>query len=332
MTETRLRTWTHSVGYSLATVFIFALALQNLRYGFYPLFYLAAGLAALTAAGLIYTIVSRKYQLAAAGHLLILTGLNGALLAAMFVTSTAGISHWIMPLLLLNLLILPLRYGLMLSLLLLAPTAALLFLRLPTADALTITTGAFILLAVAVLYVWHYDHMAQSAEDLAIIDPGTGAHNGRFLDEALHKEISRAITIGHRFSVIHLAIDHASEATDLHGTASMQALRRDITRHLFGVIRAGDTVYTLDNSEFFLILPFTAEEGVRVIAERIRRTISESHWPVTGKVTVSLGCTTRVNSDTLADSLRTRAGTAMHKARKRGGDCVWFSPVKSSQP
>ncbi|MDR9425841.1 MAG: GGDEF domain-containing protein, partial [Marinobacter sp.] len=41
MTETRLRTWTHATGYTLAAVFIAALAQQNLRYGFYTLFYLA---------------------------------------------------------------------------------------------------------------------------------------------------------------------------------------------------------------------------------------------------------------------------------------------------
>ena len=45
---------------------------------------------------------------------------------------------------------------------------------------------------------------------------------------------------------------------------------RELTEHLFGVIRAGDTLYTLKDSEFFLILPFTPEEGVRVIADTTR--------------------------------------------------------------
>jgi two-component system cell cycle response regulator len=99
-----------------------------------------------------------------------------------------------------------------------------------------------------------------------------------------------------------------------------------MTQHLFGVIRAGDTLYTLNDSEFFLILPFTPEEGVRVIAERIRRTISENHWPVIGKATVSLGCTTRGSSDTRTDTLRKRAHQAMLEARRRGADSAWFSP------
>ncbi|WP_100640121.1 GGDEF domain-containing protein [Marinobacter salexigens] len=326
MTETRLRTWTHSFGYSLATLFIFMLALQNLRYGFYELFYLASGMAALTLGGVAYTFLSRRRQLSAPGHLIILAGLNSGLLAAVLTMDSTSITHWAMPLLLLNLLILPLRHALMLSLLLLTPMAILLFVKQPPADALTAISGLFIVLTVAALYIWQYDHMAQSAEDLAITDPVTGAHNARFLDETLQKEISRSIATGHCLSVINLAIDHADEATELHGESGMQAMFYDMTQHLFGVIRAGDTLYTLNDSEFFLILPFTPEEGVRVISERIRRTISENHWPVTGKATVSLGCTTRGNNDTRTDTLRKRAHQAMLEARRRGADTAWFSP------
>ncbi|MCM0611068.1 GGDEF domain-containing protein [Marinobacter sediminum] len=326
MTETRLRTWTHSIGYALATLFIFILAMQNLRYGFYELFYLAAGMAALTLAGTAYTFICRRHQLSAPGHLVILTGLNSGLLAAMATLDSPGINHWAMPLLVLNLLILPLRQGVTLSLLLLVPASILLLIREPSADALTIIAGLFILLTAASLYIWHYDHMAQSAEDLAITDPVTGAHNARFLDETLQKEISRAIATGHMLSVINLSIDYASEVEDLHGKEGIHKLFRHMTEHLFGVIRAGDTLYTLNNSEFFLILPFTPEEGVRVIAERIRRTIAEREWPVVGKATVSLGCTTRENGDTRTDGLRKRAHQAMEEAHRRGADSIWFSP------
>lgn len=326
MTETRLRTYTHLAGYCLATLFIASLAFQNLRYGFYSLFYLAAGMALLTLAGAGYTFVCRRHQLSAPGHLAILTALNCGLIAAMYTMNTPGISHWSMPLILLNLLILPLRQGLILSLLLFVALAAFLLFRQPLQETVTVMTGALALITIGALYIWHYNHMAQSAEDLAITDPVTGAHNARFLDETLQKEISRAIATGHSLSVATLAIDYADEAEDLHGKAGMQTLFRDVTQHLFGVIRAGDTLYTLNESEFFLILPFTPEEGVRVIAERIRRTIAEHNWAVVGKATVSLGCTTRGSGDTRTDTLRKRASLALEEARKRGADSIWFLP------
>ncbi len=326
MTETRLRTWTHAFGYGLACVFIFTLAMQNLRYGFYELFYLAAGMAVLTFAGAVYTVICRRHQLSAPGHLIILAGLNSGLLAALLSMEAPGISHWAMPLVVLNLLILPLRQGLALSLLLLVPMSVVLLFDRAPAEALTVISGLFLLLAVASLYIWHYGHMAQSAEDLAITDPVTGAHNARFLDETLQKEISRAIATGHCLSVINLRIDYADDISDLHGRDQAQVLLRNMTEHLFGVIRAGDTLYTLKDAEFFLILPFTPEEGLRVIAERIRRTIAEHQWPVVGRVTVSLGCTTRGSGDTRTDTLRKRAHQAMEEARRRGADSVWFSP------
>jgi diguanylate cyclase (GGDEF)-like protein len=167
--------------------------------------------------------------------------------------------------------------------------------------------------------------MAQSAEDLAITDPVTGAHNARFLDETLHKEISRAIATGHPLSVVLISVDYLDELEDLHGRERLRELSRQLTAHLFDVIRAGDTLYTLDKGEFFLILPFTPEDGVRVIAERVRRSISEHTWPVVGKVTVCVGCTTRVPGDTRPDSLRGRTRTALEAARKRGPDSLWFS-------
>ena len=282
-------------------------------------------MALLTVAGAGYTFICRRRQLSAPGHLLILTALNSGLVAAMFALDPPGISHWVMPLVVLNLLILPLRQGLILSLLLLVALALFLLLSSPLMYAITISAGVFALVAVAALYIWHYDHMAQSAEDLAITDPVTGAHNARFLDETLQKEISRAIVMSHSLSVISLAIDYAEEAEDLHGQAGMQRLLRDLTQHLFDVIRAGDTLYTLEDGEFFLILPFTPEEGVRVIAERIRRTIAEQNWPLAGKVTVSLGCTTRASTDIRTADLRKRVRHALEEARKRGADSVWYS-------
>ena len=326
MTETRLRTWSHSAAYSLTALVISVLALQNLRYGFYQLFYLALAMTALLLAGLVYTYFCRRHQLSAPGHLIILAGLNSGLVAAVLTMNAPGISHWAMPLLVLNLLILPLRQGLALCALLLLPVIAATWLGNPVTDAVITSAGLLLLAAVTALYVWHYDHMTQSAQDLAITDPITGAHNARFLDENLQKEISRAIATGHPLSVISLSLDHHDQIRDLHGKRGLNRLLSQITRQLFETIRAGDSLYSLQDSEFFLILPFTPEEGLRVIAERIRRTIAERDWPETGKVSVSLGCTTRGNGDTSTELLRQRATNAMLEARKHGADSAWFTP------
>ncbi|HLV76683.1 MAG TPA: GGDEF domain-containing protein [Marinobacter sp.] len=329
MTETRLRTWSHSASYGLALLVLAALAMQNLRYGFYPLFYLALAMTALLLAGLVYTYLCRRHQLSAPGHFFIMAGLNSGLMAAVLTIDAPGLSHWAMPLLVLNVLILPLRQGLALSTLLLLPVVVITWVELSAPDALIVTVGLFALASVSALYVWHYDHISQSAQDLAIIDPVTGAHNARFLDETLQKEISRAIATGHPLSVISLSLDHSAQIRELHGRGGLNRLLGQIARKLFDTIRAGDSLYGIGNAEFFLILPFTPEEGLRVIAERIRRTISEQEWPEIGKVSVSLGCTTRGTGDTSTQVLRQRATAAMLEARQRGADSAWFSPGES---
>lgn len=331
MTETRLRSWTHAFGYGLAALFTAGLALQNLRYGFYQLFYLALAMSALLLGGLVYTFICRRHQLSAPGHLTILAGLNSGLVAAVLALDAPGISHWAMPLIALNFLILPLRQGLTLSLILLLPVLAVTWLTQPLGDALLTSIGLVALLTVTAFCVWHYDHMTQSAQDLAITDPVTGAYNARFLDEALQKEISRAIATGHPLSAISLSIDHTDEIDKLHGEAGLQSLVQNICRTLFDVVRAGDSIYRVNSSEFFLILPFTPEDGVRVIAERVRRTLSEHEWPGIGKISVSLGCTTRGSGDTGNSDLRDRARAAMARARSQGSGTAWFSPGASTE-
>lgn len=324
MTETRLRTLTHSVAYSLTLLFMAVLATQNLRYGFYSLFYLATTLGACALAGLVYTILMRRQQLRAPGHALLLTAMNLIGLVAVFASQQADVSHWTLALVLLNFLILPLRVAVGLSMALILTVSLWLVIALPPAEALISVSGLLLLFGAAAFYSWQYSHMAQSAEDLSITDPMTGAHNARFLDETLQKEISRAQATNNPLAVVQLHIDHLDEAIELHGKNTIATTMREVTQTLFGVIRAGDTLYALGDGDFFLILPFTPEEGVRVIAERVRRTLSESQWPVVGRLTATLGCTTWHHGDTTSHHLRDRAMAAMVEAQSRGTDRAWF--------
>lgn len=325
MTETQLRTYTHFTGYGLAALFALMLAVQNLRYGFYELFYLAVTLTLLAITGAVYTVVRRRRQLRAPGHLIILALANGIMAVALIASDGTDLSYWCQPLLLLNILILQLRYGIALSLALWAVMALALLTRSPLSEALYTVTASLILVIAAALYLWHYNHMAQSAENLAITDPTTGAHNARFLDETLQKEISRSTVTGHSLSVIMVRIDYINEIKALHGETGLQRLAKEVTYKLFEIIRAGDTLYTLDSGEFFLILPFTPEEGVRVIAERIRRTLTEHRWPVAGRLTVSVGCTTRTPADQSSETLLSRARAALNEASERGRDIIWYA-------
>jgi PleD family two-component response regulator len=61
-----------------------------------------------------------------------------------------------------------------------------------------------------------------------------------------------------------------------------------------------------------------------VIAERIRRTIEETNWPVVDAITVSLGCTSYVpnKEDVSANKLIDDANIALIEAQKNGHNRV----------
>ena len=320
MTETRLRTRTHCIGYlASATCFLFA-ALINLRYGFYELFFAGLIITGLALAGALYTIARRREQLHAHGHNAVLILLGVTAITAMSMYPQFGYT-WIYPLLLLNLLILRIRMALALC-------AAMVVLALvtmvpaPRYELITVFVSMTLLTGIAAWFAFRYHYSARFVDTLTIVDPETGAYNRRCFDETLTKEISRSEATGHPLSLACLSIDHFDELVALHGRAELQELLQAISDHLGTTMRAGDSHYRAGESQFYLLLPFTPEEGLRVIAERIRRALAESEWPVAQSITASLGCTTRAQGEMNAEVLVRRCHEALERASRRGHDQI----------
>lgn len=318
MTETQLRTRIDSLAYSSCLLVFALLAYLNLLFGLYSLFYGALIMMVLSAAGIGYTTWARRHQLLAGGHVVILAVMV-LVVVVLTLESPALAIFWLFPLILLDLLILPLRRGLTLV------GASVLLCALATLIsgqwlyAIVGLLSAVLLGAVAALFAYRYHHHARSLGELTTTDPVTGAFNARLLEDTLPREISRSETTGHPLSLLYLGIDFFDELVDLHGAASLQQFLTQISETLRRTIRAGDSHYYLGQGNFLLLLPFTPEEGVRVIAERIRRIVAEDHWPVVVSTTVSLGSVCRYPEDTQdSNALVACAHTALKAAHKRG--------------
>lgn len=317
MTETRLRTRIHCLAYGFCAAVFALLAYLNLLYGFYSFFYGALVLIILAAGGIVCARWIRQRQLQAAGHGVILAAMTLTVLVLNLKLPQLGI-FWIFPLILLDLLILPLRRGLILA----ASGIVLLGLAmLINVEGLLAVAGllsALQLGALAALFAYRYHHHVRSVGELTTTDPVTGAFNTRFFDETLRREVSRSETTGHPLSLLHLAIDYYGELEELHHGGELHPLLGRTSETLRQTIRAGDSHYYLGHGEFLLLLPFTPEEGVRVIAERIRRVIAERHWPVVESMTVSLGGVSWHVGGGRPEMLADNARTALAEARKRG--------------
>lgn len=133
VTETRLRTLTSVLAYGLSAAVFAMLALQNLRYGFYTLCYLAAGLSAISLGSCVYTLWVSRYQLRARGHLVALTLLHGVALTGAMSAPGNGI-FWSLPILVLTYLVLPLRQALKVTLPVAVLVAMLVAWQLPASE------------------------------------------------------------------------------------------------------------------------------------------------------------------------------------------------------
>lgn len=321
MTETALRTRTHISSYAITGLCFLILAQANLRYGLYELFFGALIVAVTAVAGSLYAFMMRHQQLRAKAHLPLL-GFVGLTILVCIAIAPEMASIWLFPLVLLNLLILRIRQALVLSAIIIA-LAMVIMAPVPAYERLSLLTALLLLTGAAAWFAFRYHFSARYVDTLTIIDPETGAYNRRCLDETLAKEISRSEATGHSLSLALLSVDHLDELHNVHGDAQLPDLFRAISNQLGAAMRAGDSHYYLGDGHFYLLLPFTHEEGLRVIAERIRRLVGELRWPVAESITASLGCTTRTEGETSVKHMKQRCTEALEEAQRRGHDQVW---------
>lgn len=321
MSETRLRTRVYTFCYGLVALWALILATQNLRYGLYSLFFAALLLGAVGLAGMATSWLQKRINLPKKTHLIILSSM-----AVLALGATAGhpdsAAHWLYPLLLLNLLILPLQQGLVLGGLIIGAGGLIMFVTGTFTHAIQHAVAQLLLLGLSSFYAHRYHHHVQSLADLTLHDAVTGSYNLRYFDEILHKEISRSEVTGYPLSLLHLSIDFFSELKDLRDSTSINSLLRSISEQLDLTIRAGDSHYYSGEGEFLLLMTFTPEEGMHVISERLRRLIEEHRWPGPANLTASIGCTTRQSGETAPNILLSRLRSALEEARRRGHNKV----------
>lgn len=321
MSESKLRNRIHFLGYGLLLLFAGTLAARNLRFGLYELFFAALVLGVMAIMGLGLTWLQRRTQWKHHVHSVLL-GVMSILVVAVGSLEPLAAVQWAYPLQLLILLMLPLRSALLICAGLTLACGVMLMSAADLSDTLSHLFAMLILLGLGTLYAHRYHHHVQSVAELTILDSVTGAYNLRYFEETLRKEISRSEVSTHPLSLMQLSIDFFEELRELHDNAALNTLLLAVSQKLGQTIRAGDSHYYAGEGHFYLLMPFTPEEGMHVIAERLRRLIEETRWPGPESLTASIGCTTRQTGETSPDVLRMRVSKALDEARQRGHNKV----------
>lgn len=129
-------------------------------------------------------------------------------------------------------------------------------------------------------------------KELVFRDGLTGLYNHRYFQETLEKALLHSQRYHTFFSLVMFDIDFFKKVNDLYGHPIGDLVLINIAGTAAAAVRTSDIVARYGGEEFAVILPETDQSGLKVFAERLRRSIEKMATETEGKkinVTISLG-------------------------------------------
>jgi diguanylate cyclase (GGDEF)-like protein len=151
-------------------------------------------------------------------------------------------------------------------------------------------------------------------EKIAITDSLTGLYNRRHLDGTLEREVGLAHRHKRRLSVIMMDVDNFKNYNDVWGHQEGDLVLKRIAAILTSNFRKTDIIFRYGGDEFLAILPETAAEDARNIAQSIKNIVS-SEFAQYG-IGLSVGVAD-LDSGMTAGKIVSQADRALYKAKQQ---------------
>ena len=158
-------------------------------------------------------------------------------------------------------------------------------------------------------------------EDLAATDELTGMLNRRAFDTRLKEEVARCARYGRAASLLYIDLDGLKAINDRHGHAEGDAILKRVAETMRKILRQTDIIARHGGDEFAVILPDTDLQGAAIAAERIRRSIGETHVQDC-HVTASIGAAAYSPEVSSAEQLLLAADAQLYRAKVQGRNWV----------
>ena len=169
----------------------------------------------------------------------------------------------------------------------------------------------------------------QQARQLAFVDALTDLFNGRYLDQALDRQISESERLGTPFSLLFLDLDHFKEINDAYGHLTGGKVLIEVSRILRNNVREGDVVIRYGGDEFTVVLPRADTVAAWEVAERIRKAIREHVFlgreGGSVRITASIGIATYPENAQSKEQLIDQADRAMYRGKEAARDTVYVA-------
>ena len=111
-------------------------------------------------------------------------------------------------------------------------------------------------------------------KEKAFRDPLTGLYNRHYFDESIERELKRSQRYKRPFTIMMTDLAHFKLVNDQLGHQEGDRVLRDVAHLIQGQVRESDWVIRYGGDEFLIILPET-DVQIEVLAERLRRVVSE---------------------------------------------------------
>ena len=157
---------------------------------------------------------------------------------------------------------------------------------------------------------------------LAALDPLTGIYNRRFGLGRLQEEFSRAVRGSTPLGLLMLDIDHFKAVNDTYGHLVGDRLLKSVSSIVRSSLRQGDVLLRYGGEEFLIVLPGASATDIRLVGERLRKSVEESALADGDKsvrVTLSAGGAVYPNENVgSGDALIELADEALYRAKHAG--------------
>ena len=163
--------------------------------------------------------------------------------------------------------------------------------------------------------------------EMAVTDAVTNLYNRHFLDTHLDNIFSPENENRANVSLLMLDIDHFKIINDTYGHASGDEVLEEFSQRISSNIRSIDLAARYGGEEFIVVMPETDSEFALFIAERLRKTISDEPFVVSGSdepinIYVSIGVSIVSEGCDTKEKLLSQADKGLYKAKETGRNKV----------
>ena len=180
-------------------------------------------------------------------------------------------------------------------------------------------------------YLWLFEDVTrerQTADQIVYLaerDALTGLYNRHRFNEELTRMIADAGRSQSRLALLFFDLDDFKYINDTFGHRAGDAMLIRVAGEVANQVRRNEIFSRIGGDEFAILVPDISDEMLRVLAERIIRSIAMVRFQFEGqslRLTTSLGVAVFPDHADNAEDLIARADTAMYQAKEAGKN-VW---------